>query len=139
MEFALSGLAFFEPSVATRKEMKSATRDEDEAAKEKRIFCAACRHLVTHQDERISVGGSHEHTCTNPAGLAFRIGCFREAGGCVAIGEATTEHTWFEGCAWRVALCAKCERHLGWRFLAPADDFHGLIVDRLSSVGEAPS
>ena len=137
MELAHPGLAFFEPSAATRKEKKTATRAEDEARREKRLYCVACRHLVTHQDERITVSGSHEHTCTNPAGLTFTIGCFREAGGCVAVGEPTTEHTWFDGYEWRVALCAKCERQLGWRFQAPADYFHGLIVDRLSSAGGA--
>ena len=139
MDLALPGLAFFDPRTATQDEKQSATRTEDEARKERRIFCAACRHPITHQDERIPVGGSHEHTCTNPAGFTFRIGCFHDAGGCVAFGEAMTEHTWFKGYSWQVALCASCERHLGWRFLAPTDHFHGLIVDRLSSAGGAPS
>lgn len=133
MELALPGLLFFDPRTATKGKKRSSTRTEDETRKEKRIFCAACQHPITHQDERIPVDGSHEHTCTNPAGYTFRIGCFHDAGGCIALGETTMEHTWFKGYSWQVALCASCERHLGWRFLTPADYFHGLVVDRLSS------
>jgi hypothetical protein len=139
MELALPGVAFFEPHTASNRKRGLETRPDDDARKEKRLFCAACRHPITHQDERIPVGGSHEHTCTNPAGYTFRIGCFHEAGGCIAAGEATMEHTWLSGYSWQVALCASCERHLGWRFQASADYFHGLIVDRLSSVAGAPS
>ena len=109
-------------------------RVEGEARKEKLLFWALCRHPVTHQDERIPVHGTNEHTCTNPGGYTFRILCFREAAGCLAVGTATTAHTWFPGYAWRVALCASCEQHLGWRFQAPADHFHGLIGNRLTSV-----
>ena len=137
MDLALPGLLFFDPRTATKGEKQSGTRTEDEASQEKRLFCAMCGHPITHQDERVPVGGSHEHTCTNPAGLTFRIGCFHEAGGCNAAGEATTEHTWFKGYSWQVALCANCERHLGWHFQAPADYFHGLIVDRLTSAAGA--
>jgi len=139
MELVLPGLAFFEPQTTIKGEKRSKTRPDDDARKEKRLFCAACRHPITHQDERIPVGGSHEHTCTNPGGSTFRIGRFHEAGGCIAAGESTMEHTWFRGYSWQVALCASCERHLGWRFQASADYFHGLIVDRLSSVAGARS
>jgi hypothetical protein len=139
MELALHRPLFFDPHAATRGEKKSATDAGSEAGKDKRLFCAACRHPITHQDQRIPVSGSHEHTCTNPAGYTFRIGCFHDAGGCLAAGESTMEHTWFKGYSWQVVLCASCERHIGWRFQASADYFHGLIVDRLSSVAGARS
>lgn len=139
MDLALPGLLFFDPRTATKGEKKPAIGARSEARKEKRLFCAMCWHPITHQEERIPVGGSHEHTCTNPAGCTYRIGCFHDAGGCVAFGEATTEHTWFRGYSWQIALCARCERHIGWRFQASADYFHGLIVERLSSAGGAPS
>jgi len=137
MELARPGLAFFDKRDATAGEKQAGARVEGQAKKEKRLFCALCRHPITHQDERIPVNGRHEHTCTNPGGYTFRISCFHEAGGCIAIGEATTAHTWFNGYAWQVAICANCERHLGWRFQAPADYFHGLILDRLTSVAGA--
>lgn len=131
------GLSLFDRRGVTVAENEVASRRADEAKREKRLFCAACRHAITHQDERIEVNGRHEHSCTNPAGYTFRIGCFREAGGCIGTGAATEAHTWFNGYAWRVAVCASCERHLGWRFEGPADHFHGLILERLTSAGRA--
>lgn len=137
MELARPDLVFLDPRGSTASQKQVGARVEGEAKKEKRLFCALCRHPITHQDERIPVNGRHEHTYTNPGGYTFRISCFHEAGGCIAIGEATTAHTWFKGYAWQVAICASCERHLGWRFQAPADYFHGLIFDRLTSVADS--
>jgi hypothetical protein len=134
MELARPGLLFFEPRGVTAAGKQAGARAGSEAKREKRLFCALCRHPITHQDQRIPVNGANEHTCTNPGGYTFRILCFREAGGCVAVGAATTAHTWFPGYAWRIALCASCEQHLGWRFQAPSGHFHGLIGNRLTSV-----
>lgn len=128
-------LLFFDPQTGEDEKQAVKTRANIKPKKEKRLFCAACRHFITHQDERIPVQGEHEHRFTNPHGIAFHIGCFREAGGCSAIGAATTEYTWFPGYAWRIALCANCRAHLGWRFQSEDDYFHGLIVDRLTSTG----
>jgi len=131
------GLAFFDRRGLAVGANRPAADADSRATKEQRLFCALCRHPVTHQEERVPVNGSHEHTCTNPGGYTFGIGCFREAGGCIAIGEATEAHTWFKGYAWRIAICASCEHHLGWRFEGPADHFHGLILDRLTSIAGA--
>jgi hypothetical protein len=137
MEGALSALVFFDPRGSIAPQRESSSEVEREPRLDRRLFCARCRHPVTHQDERIEVAGGHRHTRTNPAGFTFTFGCFREAGGCIAVGAATREHTWFAGYAWRIALCASCERHLGWRFEAPGDRFHGLILERLASAGGA--
>jgi len=134
MELVLPGFLFISTERKSRREEKLASRAAEQPKKEKRLFCAQCRHPITHQDERIRVNGQHEHTCTNPYGFPFRIGCFRAAAGCVAQGEATAEHTWFAGYAWKIAVCASCDVHLGWRYEAPADRFYGLILDRLTSV-----
>ncbi len=93
------------------------------------------RHLVIHQAQRIAVNGAAEHHFINPLGLRFHIDCFREAPGCVALGAATMEHTWFPGYAWRAVQCGNCEIHLGWMFASSADEFDGLIIDRLTSAG----
>jgi hypothetical protein len=135
MEITLPGLLFFDPRGSTAARSQVVPDVEGKAKKERRLFCALCRHPITSQDECIKVNGGHQHRCTNPAGYTFEIGCFREAGGCVAVGVATEAHTWFRGYAWRVALCASCERHIGWRFEARADHFHGLILNRLTSIG----
>ena len=137
MELALPEALFFDRRGATSSQKQADVHAIDEARREKRLFCALCRHAITHEDERIAVYGRHEHTCSNPAGYTFGIGCFGEAAGCIAIGQATEAHTWFKGYAWRIAVCASCEHHLGWRFEAPTDCFHGLILNRLTSIGRA--
>jgi hypothetical protein len=98
-----------------------------------RLLCARCGNTITHQDQRIAVNGAHAHSCTNPHGLTFYIGCFRDAPGCAPLGAATTEFTWFPGYAWRITDCAKCGEHLGWLFTSSGDGFYGLIIDRLTS------
>ena len=128
-------LLFFDPHAEEDKKQAVKRRATTKPKKEKRLFCSACRHPVTHQDERIPVQGGHEHTFTNPHGITYHIGCFRAAAGCTAIGAATTEYTWFPGYASRIVLCANCRTHLGWRFQSQDDYFHGLIVDRLTSAG----
>lgn len=113
----------------------SADLDADDLAAadaEGRFHCAVCGHPVTGAAERIVVAGGHVHTCTNPHGLSFRIGCFRAAAGCSAHGTETSEWTWFVGYAWRVAVCRGCGAHLGWSFRArDGHGFHGLILVRL--------
>jgi len=98
------------------------------------LACAACRRGVTTTADRISVDGGHEHTFINPHGFCFRIGCFARAAGCVAVGPASAEWTWFAGRTWQVAHCRGCRGHLGWLFRSAGDLFHGLIVDRLVEI-----
>ena len=128
-------LLWFDPVTGENSKEKTKAKPDARPKREKRLFCAACRHPVTHQDERIVVQGGHEHRFTNPHGISYHIGCFRDAAGCTPSGEATAEFSWFSGYAWRIAYCAHCQVHLGWRFQSAADYFHGLIVDRLTSVG----
>lgn len=93
-------------------------------------FCAACTTKVAREEAAIEVAGTHRHRFTNPAGVTFELGCFREAA-CRVDGEPTLEHTWFAGCAWSYALCFNCRAHLGWRYEGAGTRFFGLIVDRL--------
>jgi len=95
------------------------------------LRCARCRCPVTSQEARIEVDGAHEHTRTNPAGFVFRIGCFRDAPGCLGEGPASEAWSWFPGYAWQVGLCKGCGGHLGWVFQLEGARFHGLIVDHL--------
>jgi hypothetical protein len=134
MDLVLPGALFIDTATQKRREKKSATHPTDRSKHERRLFCAACRNPITHQDERISVHGGHAHTGTNPAGYTFHIGCFREAAGCATQGWASLEHTWFPGYAWQIAICARCGAQLGWRYQGSADRFYGLILDRLTSI-----
>lgn len=136
MELTISALSFFDPQRDTEREPRSSREPSSAAERERRLFCARCRHTITHQNQQIEANGAHTHAFINPHGLTFHIGCFRDAPGCTPLGAPTTEFTWFPGYAWRVADCAKCAVHLGWLFTSSSDAFYGLIVDRLTSEGK---
>lgn len=108
-------------------ETDAATRTAPEAV----LRCRRCDHAITPASARTCRAGAHVHTRINPGGWVYAIGCFTEAPGCATTGPATTEHTWFAGHAWRVALCGACGEQLGWRFEGAGDVFWGLILDRL--------
>ena len=55
------------------------------------IYCTAGGHLVTRTDWRMTFDCTLEHTLFNPAGVLFRVLCFKEAQGADAPGDATTE------------------------------------------------
>jgi hypothetical protein len=135
MMFALPW-CFFDPTQEKQRRPKTRRHPSPLPAQERRLFCSACRRVVTTVDACCSVNGAHQHRCTNPHGLTFDIGCFRDAPGCTVAGQPTAEHTWFPGYAWDIALCVQCRTHLGWQFASSADGFYGLIVARLTSRGE---
>jgi hypothetical protein len=111
-------------------------RPDDESGRV--LACARCLHTVTTTGARIEISGHHAHTFANPHGFVFHIGCFALAPGCAAVGEPTTEFTWFPGFAWQIATCRGCREHLGWLFRSAEGRFHGLIMDRLVE-DEGPS
>ena len=100
----------------------------------KRLLCRRCANPITSMAAQIPVSGSHQHRFSNPAGQSFHIGCFSKAPGCALQGRACSEHSWFPGYRWTVALCARCGNHLGWRFQAD-DGFFGLILAQLRPAG----
>ncbi len=115
------------------KQALKQTKRAPDQERERRLYCVACKHPITSNGERIEVQGAHEHTCTNPHDITFHIGCFRQAPGCVSVGAATHEHTWFAGYAWQLALCNGCGNHLGWLFQRQgASGFYGLIIAQLA-------
>ncbi len=103
------------------------------------LRCVQCRHVVTSKDARTEKGGSHHNVFCNPHGIVFELGCFAVAPGCVLVGGASTEFSWFPGHAWRVAVCGRCHLHLGWRFqnLEGTGAFFGLILPHLVEEDDA--
>jgi hypothetical protein len=106
---------------------------ETDTEEERLILCRQCGWAITNPKARITVDGAHRHTFANPHGLLFEIGCFHSADGCVIVGPATDDFTWFKGFFWRIAVCRQCGIHLGWRFETKGlRHFTGLILDRLT-------
>lgn len=132
-----TGLLLFDK--LSGSEYEGAVKDKvaDKTRHEHRLFCHQCRAPITADAERIVVQGGHEHHFRNPMGIEYHIGCFRQAGGCNLIGEATAEYSWFAGCHWRVALCRQCREHLGWGFSGRDDSFYSLILNRLTGRSSA--
>jgi len=131
MDLALPSLLLFDRTHGAQPARGERMGVQD--ARKTRLYCAQCRHAITDQDERVAKQGSAEHTFANPYGMVFSIACFRKAPGCAASGAPTSQHTWFAGYAWRIAICARCSVHLGWAYTSAGDGFYGLIVDRLSA------
>lgn len=94
------------------------------------LRCAACGQLITHGSSRREIDGRHVHLRLNPHAYAFLFGCFSSAPGCSVKGEPTAEASWFPGCRWQYAHCARCQEHLGWAFTG-ALGFFALLLDRL--------
>ena len=89
---------YFFDATAT-DEIKPGHKAESDAAaeKEKRILCRFCQDPVTDKSKQTTPQGRFVHVRTNPGGFTFEFGCFSDAPGCSATGEATAEHTWFPG------------------------------------------
>jgi hypothetical protein len=106
-------------------------RCEDEKDK---ILCKVCQHPITSFKNKIDVNGQHRHIFSNPVGISYEVGCFSSANGCVNKGNPTFDFTWFNGFAWRFALCSNCLSLLGWFYQSESDSFYGLILEHLDDV-----
>ena len=95
------------------------------------ILCKACGRKITTAEQAIAVNSSFQHTFFNPAGIVFELGCYRRAEGAGAVGQPSSEFSWFSGYLWSFALCSGCQTHLGWYFESASDGFWGLILNRL--------
>lgn len=116
---------------ASQKEKQTNTEHHKTEQHEPAIRCAFCQHEITRRQFAIEVAGQHQHVFTNPQGITFEIVTYDRAD-CVQHGVATTEYTWFAGCAWQVALCKNCKNHLGWRYIRPdSNGFYGLICEHI--------
>lgn len=128
-------LVLFRPDPKPEKvdaESIEAPQDQTFSAGVDAIVCRQCLYVITSSAEREVINGAHAHTFANPQGIVFEIACYRYAWGCAYAGPASPEFTWFAGHVWRIAVCANCHVHLGWRFSTPAGHFfHGLITGRL--------
>ena len=109
-----------------------ATKDQTASDAVDAVICKQCLYEITSSVERIVIDGAHTHTFANPEGIVFEIACYRNAQGCGYVGPSSPEFTWFVGYVWRIAVCANCHLHLGWRFSGlDGHAFHGLITSHI--------
>ena len=47
------------------------------------IYCASCGLIITSKQEMIQINGSFEHLFTNPNGIEFHFGTYKNAPGCI--------------------------------------------------------
>ena len=119
----------FKPDASIQNELEE--KDHQATDAKRALLCGRCGLLVTTRDQRIVMHGMHEHTFANPHGVIYRIGCFRNAPGCLAQSEEYKEFSWFDGFVWSHVMCTMCGIHLGWKYRKTETRFHGLVLDRL--------
>jgi len=102
-------------------------------ARDKDVYlCVACDLEIADRDAVFDPGAGPLQLHVNPHGYLHEIVTLSAARNLAYRGEETAEFTWFQGYAWRIAVCSRCSEHLGWRFTAVAADgspamFYGLL------------
>ena len=105
--------------------------EEDTDEDRKRILiCAACDHPVTAVSEKINVLGRHDHAFRYYDAVV-RLGCFRNAEGCLGVQGISHGYSWFRGYAWQIQVCRNCYTQLGWKYMSEEDSFYGLVFKTL--------
>ncbi len=107
--------------------------EADEKVLRKDLVCAACGHPITKVAEKVDIRGRHDYGFTN-LGYLVRLGCYRNAPGCVGINRVSHGYSWFRGYAWDIQLCEKCYTQVGWKYMGPEDSFYGLVFKMLREV-----
>jgi len=100
------------------------------------LCCRFCGLKITSPSTKASPNGRHRHTFANPHGYVFDVRCFASAPGAAPVGVFSAEFTWFAGYRWKVALCRRCQVHLGWVFQGSAGGFYALIGNRLRETSD---
>lgn len=104
--------------------------EDDEKMRKRHLICAACDHPVTNLSEKIEVRGRHDHAFRYFNDIV-RLGCFRNAQGCIGVQIVSHGYSWFRGYAWQVQVCRHCYAQLGWKYMSEDDSFYGLIFNTL--------
>ena len=101
----------------------------------KRILtCAACDHPVTSVSEKVNVRGRHDHAFRYYNAIV-RLGCFRNAEGCLGVQGISHGYSWFRGYAWQIQVCRHCYTQLGWKYMSEEESFYGLVFKMLHETG----
>ena len=116
------------------KESPSLFKDEADTLRKRILTCAACDHPVTSVSETINVQGRHDHTFRYYDTIV-RLGCFRNADGCLGVQGISYGYSWFRGYAWQIQVCRNCYTQLGWKYMSEEESFYGLAFKMLRETG----
>ena len=104
--------------------------EDHDKIRDKALICASCSHPVTTVSEKIDVIGRHDHAFSYYHEIV-RLGCFRNAPGCLGVERISKGYSWFRGYAWQIQVCSQCFTQLGWKYISPDDSFYGLVFKTL--------
>ncbi|MFH1491568.1 MAG: cereblon family protein, partial [Pseudomonadota bacterium] len=104
--------------------------DDHDQMGETTLICASCSHPVTKVSEKTDALGRHDHAFSYYREIV-RLGCFRNAPGCLGVERISHGYSWFRGYAWQIQVCRNCFTQLGWKYISPDDSFYGLIFNTL--------
>jgi len=104
--------------------------EEEDKMREWPLVCASCGHPVSKVAEKIKVHGRHDHDFPY-YGSVVRLGCYRNAPGCVGVERISNGYSWFRGYSWQIQLCRNCYVQLGWKYMSRDDSFFGLVFKML--------
>ena len=108
-----------EPDSPERSGTPSAKRERSTSeGDEFWLCCAQCGLRVVPSSAIFRPGAETPLVFANPEGMVFELVTASRAEGLTFVGPSVSEFSWFAGYAWRVALCAGCMSHLGWRYEA---------------------
>lgn len=102
------------------------------------IRCRVCQQPLSSEDQVFAPPGSTAvGAYANVFGQLREVVALRRAEGLIFSGESSTELSWFSGYAWRIAGCASCRAHLGWRYEATSaalepEVFFGLLTSAIT-------
>ncbi len=104
--------------------------DRNDGTDETVLICSSCSHPVTTVSQKTDIRGRHDHAFSYYREIV-RLGCFKNATGCVGVQGISHGYSWFRGYAWQVQVCKNCFTQLGWKYTSPDDSFYGLIFETL--------
>ncbi|XP_073954251.1 protein cereblon-like isoform X2 [Choristoneura fumiferana] len=80
------------------------------------LCCGACGGELARRAHMFAMSSDGVHAnYTNHGGFMHDIVTVRSARN-TSLGAPSAEYSWFPGYCWRVAQCAGCTAHVGWRF-----------------------
>lgn len=83
--------------------------------------CKRCRSSIAIYDDIFAMakGNVNANYC-NPAGYIHETLTVHKIleNSLQMVDRASTEFSWFPGYAWQIAICSKCQSHIGWKFIA---------------------